>query len=79
MTPPDLDLLAATLTKAQLRYVTTLREPDGRGKWPARNALVAKGLMKGFPSGGATELCLVLRARINAALATDPKPTGAQP
>jgi hypothetical protein len=55
MTPPntprkdEVREIAAKLTKAQRASLHTLREPDGRGKWPARHALVGKGLFEYHP------------------------------
>lgn len=62
--PERVRAVVAKLTKAQIRYVETLRTPDGRGKWPVRNALIDKGLMKPFPHMGPTELCLAVRAHL---------------
>lgn len=49
MTTPDLAAIVRGLTKAQRETLQTMREPDGRGKWPARNALVGKGLFQYHP------------------------------
>lgn len=65
MTPDtDAAVIAAKLTEAQRRAVLKLIVPDGGGKWPARHALVDKGLMTGFPNYSFTPLARQVRAHL---------------
>lgn len=45
----EAERIAGELTEAQRRSVLLEREPNGRGKWPARSALLNKGLARSWP------------------------------
>ena len=60
----EIEKIAAGLTRAQREAVVRLRVPEGGGKWPARHALVDKGLMTPFPRHEFTELARAVRRHI---------------
>lgn len=61
--PTTVEKLAASLSEAQRRAILSGRQPDGRGKWPARNALIDKGLAHSYP-WRLTELGWSVRAHL---------------
>jgi len=48
-TPEEIARIAKGLTKAQRLWLLSGRQPQGGGKWPVHNALIDKGLAKGWP------------------------------
>lgn len=61
---PEIEAVVRGLTKAQERAVRTLTVPDGGGKWPARHALVDKGLLHPFPRHAFTDLAHAVRQHL---------------
>lgn len=54
--------IAAGLTRAQRRAMTTGRQPSGMGKWPLQNSLIDKRLATTFPTWTLTPLGKAVRA-----------------